>query len=153
MLGNALRYAAVEIEVTAGVHEDSVEFHVLDDGPGFPADFIPHAWERFTRADAARTDDGAGLGLSIVRTIAELHGGDAHAANRPTGGAGVWICLPRGARRGRRPVSQSPDAARASAAEGSDLTESLSGVDPPTSSAREDTKPTSQGGSQCLEFS
>lgn len=95
MLGNALRYAAVEIKVTARVREDSVELHVLDDGPGFPAGFISHAWERFTRTDAARTDDGAGLGLSIVRTIAELHGGHANAANRPTGGADVWICLPR----------------------------------------------------------
>jgi signal transduction histidine kinase len=95
MLGNALRYAAGEIAVTAQAGEGSVELHVLDDGPGFPADFIPQAWERFARADAARTDDGAGLGLSIVRTIAELHGGHASVANRPTGGADVWITLPR----------------------------------------------------------
>jgi two-component system, OmpR family, sensor kinase len=95
MLSNALRYAAAEVEVTARVSEDLVELHVLDDGPGFPTDFIPHAWERFARADAARTDDGAGLGLSIVRTIAELHDGHASVANRASGGADVWITLPR----------------------------------------------------------
>jgi signal transduction histidine kinase len=95
MLSNAMRYAASEVEVTARPREDSVELHVLDDGPGFPKDFIPHAWERFARADAARTDDGAGLGLSIVRTIAELHGGYASVANRASGGADVWITLPR----------------------------------------------------------
>ncbi|MGI8623024.1 MAG: ATP-binding protein, partial [Solirubrobacteraceae bacterium] len=40
----------------------------------------------------------AGLGLAIVRTIAELHGGNAHAENRPGGGADVWISLPGGPR-------------------------------------------------------
>jgi two-component system, OmpR family, sensor kinase len=95
MLSNAMRYVATEVEMKAHLREDSVELHVLDDGPGFPTGFLPQAWERFTRADAARTDDGAGLGLSIVRTIAELHGGHASVANRPTGGADVWITLPR----------------------------------------------------------
>jgi two-component system OmpR family sensor kinase len=67
---------------------------VIDDGPGLPDDFLPRAFDRFARADAGRTEDGAGLGLAIVRTIAELHGGDAHAANHAGGGADVWIALP-----------------------------------------------------------
>jgi signal transduction histidine kinase len=94
MLDNALRYAASEIELTTRRAGSSVEIHVRDDGPGFPPAFLPRAWERFARADAARTDDGAGLGLSIIRTIAELHGGAADAANRQGGGADVWLSLP-----------------------------------------------------------
>jgi two-component system OmpR family sensor kinase len=94
LLDNAIRHAASAVEITAEGGGSTVEIHVRDDGAGFPPEFLPQAWERFTRADAARTDDGTGLGLSIVRTIAELHGGRAHAANRPGGGADVWISVP-----------------------------------------------------------
>jgi signal transduction histidine kinase len=94
MLDNALRHGGSDVELTARAADGSVEIHVLDDGPGFPPEFLPRAWERFSRADTARTDDGAGLGLSIIRTIAELHGGRADAVNRPGGGADVWISLP-----------------------------------------------------------
>ena len=73
MVDNALRHGAGEVELTARLAGSRVELHVLDDGPGFPPEFLPRAWERFSRADAARTDGGAGLGLSIVRTIAEAH--------------------------------------------------------------------------------
>jgi signal transduction histidine kinase len=94
LLSNALRFAGSRIELTATLGEGSLEIHVLDDGPGFPPDFLPQAWERFARADQGRTDDGFGLGLSIVRIVAELHGGEARAANRPGGGgADVWISL------------------------------------------------------------
>jgi signal transduction histidine kinase len=71
----------------------SVELHVRDEGPGFPPDFLAHAFERFTLPAAGRA--GAGLGLSIVRMIAEAHGGSARAANVPDGGADVWLAVPR----------------------------------------------------------
>jgi two-component system OmpR family sensor kinase len=95
LLANAVRYAALKISLSAEVRNGDVELHVRDDGPGFPADFLPSAWTRFARADHARTEDGAGLGLAIVQTIAELHGASAHAENRAPHGADVWIALPR----------------------------------------------------------
>lgn len=94
LLTNALGHADAHVNLSAQRAGPFVELHVTDDGPGFPTDFLPRAWERFTRADTARTENGSGLGLAIVRTIAEAHGGRAGAANAPTGGADVWISLP-----------------------------------------------------------
>jgi signal transduction histidine kinase len=94
LLTNAVRHANSSIQLIAHRKGQFVEVHVIDDGPGFPAEFLPHAWERFARAEAARTADGAGLGLAIVRAIAEAHGGQAHATNVLTGGADVWVTLP-----------------------------------------------------------
>jgi signal transduction histidine kinase len=93
LLINALRHANTHVQLAARGDGQFVELHVTDDGDGFPADFLPHAWERFARADPSRTDDGAGLGLAIVRAIAEAHGGQAQAANLATGGADVWITV------------------------------------------------------------
>jgi len=95
LLSNAIRYADTQITLTATTHDASVDLHVLDDGPGFPTDFLPDAFKRFARADAGRTEDGAGLGLAIVQTIAGLHGGSTHVANRTPHGADVRISLPR----------------------------------------------------------
>ena len=93
MVDNALRHGAAEVRLTASRENGTVELHVLDDGAGFPDGFLEHAFERFTRADPARRD-GSGLGLAIVDTIARAHGGTANAANRPGGGADVWLALP-----------------------------------------------------------
>jgi two-component system OmpR family sensor kinase len=95
MVDNALRYARSSVALSADVHESIVDLHVRDDGPGFPSDFLPRAWDRFARADSARSEDGSGLGLAIVRTVADLHGGGARVVNRPEGGADIWISLPR----------------------------------------------------------
>ena len=89
LVDNALRYGGDSITLAAR----GEELHVTDDGPGFPPGFLDRAFERFSRADAARGRSGAGLGLAIVRTIAEAHGGPAHAANRAPG-ADVWLSLP-----------------------------------------------------------
>jgi heavy metal sensor kinase len=94
LVDNALRHGggAVRLTVTAG--NGSVELHVRDEGGGFPPEFLGQAFERFARADPARTYGGAGLGLSIVRAIAEAHGGSAHAENGEWGGADVWVVVP-----------------------------------------------------------
>jgi signal transduction histidine kinase len=98
LVANALRHAKGHVQLSARTNGPVTELHVTDDGPGFPPEFLPRAWERFARADVARTEDGAGLGLAIVRAIAEAHGGEARAANTATGGADVWIVLPSAAR-------------------------------------------------------
>ncbi len=94
MVDNALRYGAGQIELEARAEAGSVEIHVLDRGQGFTEEFLGRAFERFSRASASNRDGGSGLGLAIVRTVARAHGGDAHAANRPGGGADVWLSLP-----------------------------------------------------------
>jgi signal transduction histidine kinase len=68
-----------------------VELHVRDNGPGFPPGFAARAFDRFARADDAHGEGGTGLGLAIVRAIARGHGGDAHIARGPDGGADVWL--------------------------------------------------------------
>jgi signal transduction histidine kinase len=86
------------VRLDAATHNGTVELHVRDEGPGFAPESLDGAFERFTRGAHARGGDGAGLGLSIVRAIAEAHGGEAHAENRPDGGADVWLALPRSKR-------------------------------------------------------
>jgi two-component system, OmpR family, sensor kinase len=95
MVSNALRYGQGPVVLRPHERSTSVELHVLDEGDGFAPEFLPRAFERFSRADPARSRGGVGLGLSIVKVIAEAHGGRAHAANRDGGGADVWVSLPR----------------------------------------------------------
>jgi signal transduction histidine kinase len=95
MVSNALRYGDGTVLLLASEQNGNVELHVLDEGDGFAPEFLPRAFERFSRADPARSRGGAGLGLSIVQAIAEAHEGAAHAANRAEGGADVWVSLPR----------------------------------------------------------
>jgi len=94
LVDNALRYGGPSVGLAASTCDGMVELHVRDDGPGFPAGFLEQAFERFSRPDAARSGGGAGLGLSIVRTIAEAHGGSVHARNGASAGADVWLTLP-----------------------------------------------------------
>jgi len=93
MVENALRYGEGPVRMRASAVGDRVELHVSDSGPGFPADFLPRAFERFSRADRARSGEGSGLGLSIVDAVARAHGGRAMARNASEGGADVWIEL------------------------------------------------------------
>ncbi len=98
LVDNALRFAprGTEIVLSAGWAAGWLVIEVRDHGPGFPADFLPHAFERFRRPDRdrARSEGGAGLGLAIVRAIALAHGGRVAARNQPGGGAVVRLEIP-----------------------------------------------------------
>jgi signal transduction histidine kinase len=78
----------------ARVSPDSIALTVTDDGPGFPPGAAGRVFERFYRADPARSGSGSGLGLAIVRELAQAHGGTAHAENIAPHGARVGVILP-----------------------------------------------------------
>ena len=94
LVENALVHGDGVIVVSARRIASNVEIHVEDEGSGLPLGFIDRAFDRFSRADDARRRAGSGLGLAIVQAIAVAHGGSAGVANRPAGGADVWISLP-----------------------------------------------------------
>lgn len=98
LVDNALRFAprGTDIVLSAGRAGALLVIEVRDSGPGFPPDFLPHAFERFRRPDRdrARNTGGAGLGLAIAAAIARAHGGWADARNLPGGGAVVRLELP-----------------------------------------------------------
>jgi signal transduction histidine kinase len=96
LVENALRHGGGDIDIRARAINGRAELHVLDDGPGVPDGFIPHAFERFSRAGAGRSGKGTGLGLAIVALIARAHGGRAGIVNRPSGGTDAWLELPIG---------------------------------------------------------
>jgi signal transduction histidine kinase len=96
---NALRFAppGTEVVLSAEITGGSLGIEIRDSGPGFPPEFLAHAFERFRRPDQgrARSAGGAGLGLAIVQAIALAHGGRAVAGNRPGGGATVRLDIPQ----------------------------------------------------------
>jgi len=94
LVENALRHGSGGVGIVARANNGHAELHVLDEGPGIPPGFLPHAFERFSRARTGRTGNGTGLGLTIVQLIARAHGGRAGIANRPSGGADAWLELP-----------------------------------------------------------
>jgi signal transduction histidine kinase len=100
LLDNALHSTPPQGTVTVEVvHADgSLSLEVRDTGEGFPTAFLHNAFEPFARPDDSRSrpdgEAGAGLGLAIVRAVAEAHGGTVEAANRPGGGAAVTLRIP-----------------------------------------------------------
>jgi signal transduction histidine kinase len=101
LLANALRYVpaggSVEVRLdppAAGAGAGAFALTVDDDGPGIAAGDLAQLFDRFYRADAARSTPGSGLGLAIVREIVQRHGGEVRAGNREPRGARFVVELP-----------------------------------------------------------
>lgn len=97
LAANSTAAGAQILRLTISRKPGEVRIQVADDGPGFPPDFMDSAFERFARADTARTrrTGGAGLGLSIVRSVVTAHDGTVEVNNGPPlGGAVITIHLP-----------------------------------------------------------
>ena len=91
LVDNAIKFDHGDGEIEVTVSGTTVT--VADRGPGIPDDELPLVFDRFHRAESARSAPGSGLGLAIVRAVAQRHGGDAFAANRDGGGAAVGFRL------------------------------------------------------------
>jgi signal transduction histidine kinase len=96
LVTNALRHTPSDGSVAVRVEQRATDLvlRVEDSGEGLPEDAPTRMFERFWRADRARSGSGAGLGLAIARGLVEAHGGQIWAENRPQGGACVTFTLP-----------------------------------------------------------
>ncbi len=109
LVGNALKFSGAGSPIEIGWHDaraGHVAFWVGDRGPGIAHDALEAVFDRYFQIDGERTTNprgaGIGLGLAIVRHLAELHGGRAYAENRPEGGCRFVLELPLGGRAGER---------------------------------------------------
>jgi signal transduction histidine kinase len=98
LLSNALRHTpdGGKIVVTLACQDQNVVISVRDSGEGIPSEALPYVFDRFYRADRARSrqEGGSGLGLAIARQLARAHGGDLTATNSSDGGAEFVLLLP-----------------------------------------------------------
>ncbi len=99
LVDNGIRYtpAGGRVAVAVLAEDPGVRLRVSDNGPGIPPDSAPHVFERFYRVDRVRSreDGGFGLGLSIVKWIAETHRGAVQLETRPEEGSTFTVTLPR----------------------------------------------------------
>ncbi len=98
LMENAVKYAGPGATATTSVRRDGpcVVLRVTDDGAGIPEKHLPHVFERFYRADPSRSKrlGGTGLGMSIVKHIAERFGGSAEASSQEGFGTTVTVTIP-----------------------------------------------------------
>ncbi len=97
LLDNAVKYTPGGGRITIRLREKDgeVRLTVSDTGIGIEAEHLPHIFERFYRAESARTAGGAGLGLSIAQWIAGQHGGHIEVESSPGQGSVFTVRLPK----------------------------------------------------------
>jgi two-component system, OmpR family, sensor histidine kinase MtrB len=99
LVGNALRHGDPPVSVRLAADPHWITLEVRDHGPGLDETVLPHVFDRFYKASAARArSEGSGLGLAIARGNAQLHRGDLTVTNAADGGAAFTLRLPRQAR-------------------------------------------------------
>jgi len=110
LLGNAIKFtpAGGHVRLNARQQRETLIVSVSDDGPGIPADELPHLAERHFRGARSRGVEGSGLGLFIVRAVVEAHGGTLRIASGVGRGTDVTVTLPLDA--GDRTPSTTPAA-------------------------------------------
>jgi signal transduction histidine kinase len=94
LIGNALEHGGDEVVVRVGRNDEGPFVEVTDAGPGIAPKHLPHVFDRFYRADAARSGSGSGLGLAIARENARLLGGDIEVRSEPGAGSRFTLRLP-----------------------------------------------------------
>ncbi len=92
LLDNAAKWSPEDGRITVELSQGTLK--VADQGPGISAEDLPHVFDRFYRSAESRTLPGSGLGLSIVKAVADRHGGEARAGGSPEGGAAFWFHVP-----------------------------------------------------------
>ncbi|HEX4816903.1 MAG TPA: HAMP domain-containing sensor histidine kinase [Nonomuraea sp.] len=96
LVGNALRHGEPPVSVRLSADPHWIALEVRDHGPGLDEAVLPHVFDRFYKANAARArSEGSGLGLAIARENARLHRGDLTVVNAADGGAVFTLRLPR----------------------------------------------------------
>jgi two-component system sensor histidine kinase KdpD len=93
LIENAYKYGSPPVRIAVQIAEDQVVISVIDRGPGIPPDERERIFERFYRVDPNGTKPGMGLGLSIVRGLAESCGGTVWVEDAPGGGAAFRVSL------------------------------------------------------------
>ena len=94
LLDNAFRHARSRVELRLATEGEWARVTISDDGPGIAPEDRERVFERFFRADKARHEPGAGLGLSIARWIVDQHHGRVLAGEGPGGGAAMYVDIP-----------------------------------------------------------
>ena len=96
LLSNALHASEKgdEVRVTTELTPEGVVLSVTDTGRGIKAEYLPHVFERFFKTDPSRSDGGTGIGLAIVKHIAQAHGGDVQVRSAPGRGSTFKVTFP-----------------------------------------------------------
>jgi K+-sensing histidine kinase KdpD len=108
LVDNAIKYSPEHTTVSVQLTYNKVEvvLHVYDEGPGIAEEDLERVFDKYYRGAKAKAQPGAGVGLSVVASIAAAHGGRATVRNRPEGGAAFLISLPGSLRVKLEPTPQ-----------------------------------------------